>query len=369
MTDTKQEGLPSVMENPEPIGLGDPECVLSVLLPNYNHARYIPRALRALLDQSRPPEEIIVIDDASTDDSIEAIDVFAAKFSCIRVLRNPTNRGAIAALTRGLQAARGRYVYFAAADDWVMPGFFARAVEALEVDTTVGLFCGEAVLVDGQTGRLIGYRPPVRPIYRAGTVSAERAERLLRRSDNWILTGSAVFRRSAVLAVGALDERLGTFADGYLARKVALTSGFIFMPEVAATWCVFPEGISRQTAQRIESVQRLLEVASACLAIDPIFPRWYAQLFQRRFRFAVCRLALLADPVNRPLLKTVGAGSWIDRLVLEALSRLTVGPFARNMAAGWLWLRLRPYALWDLVRTAAARRAERLIDSARTSKR
>src|SRR6516164_1710150 len=116
MTKTKQEGLPSVMENAKPIGLG------------------------ALLGQSRPPDEIIVIDDASTDDSIEAIDVFAAKFSCIRVLRNPTNQGAIAALTRGLQAARGRYVYFAAADDWVMPGFFARAIEALEANATVGLF-------------------------------------------------------------------------------------------------------------------------------------------------------------------------------------------------------------------------------------
>jgi glycosyltransferase involved in cell wall biosynthesis len=369
MTDTKQEGLPSVMENAESIGLGDPQCVLSVLLPNYNHARYIPRALKALLDQSRPPDEIVVIDDASTDDSIEAIDVFAAKFPCIRVLRNPTNQGAIAALTRGLQAARGRYVYFAAADDWVMPGFFARAIEALEANATVGLFCGEAVLIDGQSGRPLGYRPPVRPIYRAGTVSPERTRRLLRRSDSWILTGSAVFRRSAVLAAGALDERLGTFADGYLARKVALTYGFFFVPEVVATWCVFSESISRQAAQRIETVQRSLEVVPDRLAIDPVFPRWYSQLFQRRFRFAVCRLALLADQVNRPLFTTVGARSWIDRLVLEALSRSTIGPHARIAALGWLWLRLRPYALWDLFRTAAARRAKRVIVSARTSKR
>jgi hypothetical protein len=109
----------------------------------------------------------------------------------------------------------------------------------------------------------------------------------------------------------------------------------------------------------------VLEVIPACLAIDPVFPRWYSQLLQRRFRFAVCRLALLADQVNGPLLTTMGARSWIDRLALEALSRSTIGPHARVAALGWLWLRLRPYALWDLLRTAAARRAERPAASAR----
>jgi hypothetical protein len=150
---------------------------------------------------------------------------------------------------------------------------------------------------------------------------------------------------------------------------VALTSGFFFVPEVVATWCVFLESISRQAAQRTESVQRLLKVVPARLAIDPVFPRWYSQLLQRRFRFAVCRLALLADPVNRPLLTTVGVRSWIDHLVLGALSRSAVGRHARIAALGWLWLRLRPYALLSLVRTAAARHAERLVGSTRPWKR
>ena len=111
-----------------------------------------------------------------------------------------------------------------------MPGFFVRALDLLERHPAAGLFCGEALLVDGVTDRPIGVRPPVRPLRRAGFVDPARTRALLARIDNWILTGSAVFRRDAVVALGGFDARLGSFADGYLARKVALTHGFCFAP-------------------------------------------------------------------------------------------------------------------------------------------
>ena len=65
----------------------------SVVLPNYNHAAYIGRALAALLAQERPADEIIVIDDASSDDSLRVIGEFAKAPPSIRVLVNPKNVG------------------------------------------------------------------------------------------------------------------------------------------------------------------------------------------------------------------------------------------------------------------------------------
>ena len=204
--------------------------------------------MTALLAQELPPDEIIVVDDGSADDSLKVLADLAARHALLRVIANPTNTGAVATLACGLAAARGRYVYFAAADDWVAPGFFATAVRMLEAHPETGLFCGEARLVDGDTGRPLAVRPPVRPIYRAGSGRCAQTGRLLRRMDNWILTGSAVFRRDAVLAAGGFDERLGSFTDGYLARKIALTHGFCFAPKVVATWCVYPDSYSRKTA-------------------------------------------------------------------------------------------------------------------------
>ena len=67
-----------------------------------------------------------MVDDASTDDSLAMLQDFARSVP-VTILRNASNQGAVPALARGLAAASGRYVYFAAADDYVMPGFFPRA--------------------------------------------------------------------------------------------------------------------------------------------------------------------------------------------------------------------------------------------------
>ena len=71
-----------------------------------------------------------------------------------------------------------------------MPGFFKLAVEMLEENPNFGLFCGEAVLRDGRSNEPFGIRPAVRPVTHAGPVRPEAACRLLKRTDNWILTGS-----------------------------------------------------------------------------------------------------------------------------------------------------------------------------------
>ena len=76
--------------------------VLSVVLPNYNHAQYLPRALDALLTQERPPDEIIVIDDCSIDGSRDIVARYAAKNPSIRLLLNDANVGVIPTLSRGL---------------------------------------------------------------------------------------------------------------------------------------------------------------------------------------------------------------------------------------------------------------------------
>src|ERR1700677_4302933 len=83
------------------IGAG-PSMSLSVILPNYNHAKLIPRALYAFLNQTPPAEEIIVIDDGSTDDSVKVIEEFARRHRSIRLIRHPANRGIVAAVKSGL---------------------------------------------------------------------------------------------------------------------------------------------------------------------------------------------------------------------------------------------------------------------------
>ena len=332
---------------------------LSVVLPNYNHGKLVGRALRALTSQERPPDEIIVIDDASTDDSVHVIEAFAATAPAVTLLRNAQNMGVIPALERGLQAARGTYVYFAAADDFVLPGFFETALRRLDVNPDLGLFCGQAVLVEGPTNRPFGTRPAVWPRMNAGRVDPARVRRLLKTTDNWILTGSSVFRRERVLWAGGLDSRLGTFADGMLARKLALKFGFFFEPKPMATWVTFSGSQSRRTALNLEKASYFLDAVPTWIAADSVFPAWYADTFRDRWRFGACRLVLRERPLDREFVLAIGARSAIESAALEKIMSLP-DRLARGVILILLWYRLRPIALNALLRSLLAVRITRL---------
>src|SRR5206468_3510075 len=94
-----------------------------------------------LLDKSRCPDEIVVIDDGSTDNSWDIIQDYAGRHTCIRAYRNEKNMGAVFTVSRGLELARGDYVFASAADDCVLPGFFQKSMELLARYPQAGLCC------------------------------------------------------------------------------------------------------------------------------------------------------------------------------------------------------------------------------------
>jgi glycosyltransferase involved in cell wall biosynthesis len=333
---------------------------ISVVLPNYNHAKLVGRALRALLAQERTPDEIIVIDDGSTDDSVVVIERIAATAPSIQLLRNDANVGVIATLQLGLRKARGTHLYFAASDDWVFPGFFDLALRRLAENPGLGLFCGEAVLIDGRNNRPFAVRPAVRPRMSAGPLDAENVAKRLRTADNWIHTGSTVFRREAVEWAGGFDARLTSAADGLMARKIALRYGIYFEPKIVAAWVVFPDSVSRQTARDLDRSKYTLEEVPRLIAADPAFPSWYAAAFRDRWRFATCRLALQASPIDRATVLAMGARSAAEKAKLESILAWMPAKMARLVILAWLWYWLRPIALTALLRTMLAMRSLRL---------
>lgn len=106
---------------------------VSVVVPNYNYARYLDRRMDSILKQSFQDFEIIILDDCSTDNSTEVIEKYRnnPKVSLIRV--NKTNSGSTFMQWKtGIEAARGKYVWIAEADDEALPEFLEKTVAALE---------------------------------------------------------------------------------------------------------------------------------------------------------------------------------------------------------------------------------------------
>ena len=94
---------------------------------------------------------------------------------------------------------------------------------------------------------------------------------------------------------------------------------------------------------------------------DEAVPGWYPLLFERRWRFGIGRLAIMADPINREVLSRVAARDLLGGVVLGIAAAMG-GKFGRFLALGWLVLRERPMNLWLLAMTAIKRPKIRLDD-------
>ncbi len=104
--------------------------LLSVIIPVYNSAAYLPQCVDSILAAGVGGLEVLLIDDGSTDNSPEVCREYAARHSCVRYYRQE-NAGPSAARNHGLELAAGRYIAFFDSDDWVLPSAFADAVSRL----------------------------------------------------------------------------------------------------------------------------------------------------------------------------------------------------------------------------------------------
>jgi glycosyltransferase involved in cell wall biosynthesis len=329
---------------------------ISVILPNRNHARYLPRALGALERQSRPAEEIIVVDDASDDDSLKVLEAWRQRLPSLKVIALTQHGGAVAALNRALAAASGDLIYAAAADDVARPALFECGLAALAAQPEAGVFCAEALLIDDEgTGRAI--RPAVGPPRaRHFTPTAFRA--WLRASDNLCVGVSCLVRRELMLAEGGYDPALGPYCDSFLVRRIALSRGVAFRPAVLGEWHRSMEGISRSLARDVALTKAYIEEARRRIEGDGsgLYPEGYADLFVRRASFNAARLAL----------PDAGLAARLSDVPEGRLARLTRLPLiGRHAAVVALTLALRPMSLPRLVAAQAIQRLRALCDPSR----
>ena len=111
----------------------------SVIMPVYNLAETLPRAIESVIDQSWPAHEIIVVDDGSTDNSLQVANGFASK---VRVI-SQTNAGVSAARNRGAESATGDWLAFLDADDWYYPDRLRWHAEWIGRDADLDFLTGD----------------------------------------------------------------------------------------------------------------------------------------------------------------------------------------------------------------------------------
>lgn len=221
---------------------------LSVLMCNYNHAPFIGGALEAILAQSLEPKEIVVIDDGSTDNSVEVIDAYARRHPMVRLYRNERNRGVFYSANRALSMATGDYLYFAAADDRVLPGFFENAMQRAARHPDVGLIFGKSEEVDPayQPRNVIAEIPQWREeIHAPPEVFLKDYLEVCHATH--CPDGTVVFKHACVKEVGGYRLELGYVANWFMTRAIGLKHGVFYMPLICHQWRWSPDSRSVTT--------------------------------------------------------------------------------------------------------------------------
>ncbi len=121
----------------------------SVVIPTFNHAKYIGRSLQSALSQAGEDTEIIVVDDGSTDDTRLRVEAFVGPITYV----STTNHGPGAARNRGVRESRGEFVLFLDADDALLDGALEMLRQSQRHLQSVDMFCGGYVSID-RGGRL-----------------------------------------------------------------------------------------------------------------------------------------------------------------------------------------------------------------------
>ena len=130
---------------------------VSVLMPVYNDGAYVAQAIESILAQTFADFEFVIVDDGSTDATAEILADFAKRDERIRVLTHERNAGIVAALNRGLDACRGRYVARMDADDIALPHRLAIQVARMDEARDVVVLGGSLEYIDAD-GRDLGIR-------------------------------------------------------------------------------------------------------------------------------------------------------------------------------------------------------------------
>jgi glycosyltransferase involved in cell wall biosynthesis len=303
------------------------EPTVTVLLPVYNGAAYLAKAIESVLAQTYDDFELLIIDDASRDDSVDVVRSF--EDPRIRLLLNDANLGQVGTVNRGLDEARGRYVARLDQDDTSLPRRLELQVRMLDSEPEVAVAGGWVEVVDPD-GRVV-------ETLRGATAGLPElvAQILLHRVP--IAHSAVMFRRDEVVALGGYDATYRLAEDQDLWRRLALERREArIVPEVVLRYLVHEGQQSAQSyGEQLENSMRSLDVFVAELS-DRVPAEEMRRLFTAGEPRGIRHVdAFLEDASRRLALDGRGAGE-LEGLLRNHVYREALRSWRCGLRRFWL---------------------------------
>ena len=283
------------------------QSLVSVIVPCYNYGEFVGEAISSILRQDYSNFELIVIDDGSTDNSVDNIakalqDWPSASNACRVEFIKQSNQGVSAALNAGLALASGEFIATFDADDVMAPGRLRLQAEYLATHPEVGCVGGVPIRIDHQ-GDLLPKKQKKRAVRRYDFSQAL--------AQSLVVGGNlAVYRREAMLAVGGYDPAIRV-QDFQMTLKVAEAGYFVdILPDVVTLYRKHGRGLS---SRYVDEYHYGMQVINAYVG-HPSYPSGKARLLTRILGPAVIHDKRLAWT----LIRQVPMREW-DRRFLKRL--------------------------------------------------
>ncbi|GIX03582.1 MAG: hypothetical protein KatS3mg113_0588 [Planctomycetaceae bacterium] len=249
-----------------------PEC--SIIIPSYNYAHYVTRAIDSVLHDPGPSRQVIVVDDGSTDNTAEVLSAYASQIDYVY----QTNQGPSAASNHGIRLARGRYVVFLDADDRLLPGGLLKLWETAQRHPEAGIIIGAYQNIDEQ-GRITYGKPPPK----MGSC-LDNFRRFIR-GDFAIGCGRSLIRRDVLDRI-QFPQQLRHGEDWVFHAQILACYPAVSLADRVAESTIHASRLRNQYHSLLKTGNKTIEclfdpqiLPREAMALKPIFAaRWYGEL-------------------------------------------------------------------------------------------
>lgn len=187
--------------------------LVSIIMPTYNRANLLTETVKNILSQTYKDFELIIIDDCSTDKTLNIVRELAKEDSRIKYLRNEVNMKIVKTLNKGLHEAKGTYIARADDDDpWISKTKLEKQISFLETNKEYVLVGTGAIAIDERKKELFRYSQP----------KHDKKIRSLMLINNPFIHGTVVFRKSILEKTGYYDENIKDAEDWDLWFRIGI---------------------------------------------------------------------------------------------------------------------------------------------------
>jgi glycosyltransferase involved in cell wall biosynthesis len=316
---------------------------VSVIIPVYNRAHLVNRAIESVLNQTYQDFELIVVDDGSTDNTAEV--VHSVRDERIKYVRHQSNRGPSAARNTGIRAASGELIGFLDSDDEWLPEKLQRQVDKFDsASANVGLVYGGYVVIDNEKKKTI------REVYpkKRGYMFKE----MLKMAGPPDYVSMTLVRRECFEKVGLFDEGMRFVEDWDMWVRIAAQYKFDFVGEMVAKYYVSQHQLTRDHLGLVEGVSTFAEKHQHELSENPAILAYVLKWLGQRHLVEHNDRAT----ARRYLIEAIRANPRGVRLYLHLLAAYTVSGLYKAVLNTQLVLSFRKYSKSVLDKLGIARR-------------